>query len=34
MKLLTERNAAVAVDDTGRPAGVITRFDLIEYINS
>jgi cystathionine beta-synthase len=34
MKLLAERNAMVAVDDTGRPAGVITRFDLIEYINS
>ena len=34
MKLLAERNAAVAVDDAGRPAGVITRFDLIEYINS
>ena len=34
MKLLAERNAAVAVDDSGRPAGVITRFDLIEYINS
>jgi len=34
MKLLVERNAAVAVDDTGRPSGVLTRFDLIEYINS
>ncbi|HET9251542.1 MAG TPA: cystathionine beta-synthase [Candidatus Eisenbacteria bacterium] len=34
MKLLVERNAAVVVDDSGRPAGVITRFDLIEYINS
>lgn len=34
MKLLAERNAAVAVDEGGRPTGVITRFDLIEYINS
>jgi cystathionine beta-synthase len=34
MKLLSERNAAVAVDDGGRPTGVITRFDLIEYINA
>ena len=34
MKLLAERNAMVAVDDSGRPAGVITRFDLIEYINT
>src|SRR5262245_59805264 len=34
MKLLAERNAAVAVDDGGRPTGIITRFDLIEYINS
>jgi cystathionine beta-synthase len=34
MKILAERNAAVAVDDTGRPAGILTRFDLIEYINA
>ncbi len=34
MKLLAERNAAVAVDEGGRPTGVITRFDLIEYINA
>ncbi len=34
MKLLAERNAAVAVDDNGRPAGILTRFDLIEYINA
>jgi cystathionine beta-synthase len=34
MKLLSERNAAVAVDDNGRPSGILTRFDLIEYINS
>ena len=34
MKLLAERNAAVAVDDNGRPSGVLTRFDLIEYINA
>jgi cystathionine beta-synthase len=34
MKLLAERNAAVAVDEAGRPTGVITRFDLIEYINA
>jgi len=34
MKLLSERNAAVAVDDNGRPSGVLTRFDLIEYINA
>jgi len=34
MKLLSERNAAVAVDDNGRPSGILTRFDLIEYINA
>jgi cystathionine beta-synthase len=33
MKILAERNAAVAVDDSGKPAGILTRFDLIEYIN-
>jgi cystathionine beta-synthase len=32
MKLLAESNAAVAVDDAGAPAGVLTRFDLLEYI--
>jgi cystathionine beta-synthase len=34
MKLLAERNAAVAVDEGGHPTGVITRFDLIEYITA
>ncbi len=34
MKLLSERNAAIAVDDNGRPFGILTRFDLIEYINT
>ncbi|MGH7680906.1 MAG: CBS domain-containing protein, partial [Candidatus Eiseniibacteriota bacterium] len=34
MKILAERNAAVAVDDNGKPAGILTRFDLIEYINA
>src|SRR5262245_20001300 len=34
MKLLAERNAAVAVDEAGRPTGMLTRFDLIEYINA
>jgi cystathionine beta-synthase len=34
MKLLAERNAALAVDETGRPTGMLTRFDLIEYINA
>lgn len=34
MKLLAERNAALAVDDNGRPSGILTRFDLIEYINA
>jgi cystathionine beta-synthase len=33
MKILAERNAAVAIDDAGKPAGILTRFDLIEYIN-
>ncbi len=33
MKILAERNAAVAVDDHGRPSGILTRFDLIEYIH-
>ena len=32
MKLLAESNAAVAVDDAGAPAGLLTRFDLLEYI--
>jgi cystathionine beta-synthase len=34
MKLLSERNAAIAVDDNGRPSGILTRFDLIEYITA
>ena len=33
MKVLAGSNAAVAVDDHGRPAGILTRFDLLEYIN-
>ena len=32
MKLLAGSNAAVAVDENGRPTGILTRFDLIEYI--
>jgi cystathionine beta-synthase len=32
MKLLAGSNAAVAVDENGRPSGILTRFDLIEYI--
>jgi cystathionine beta-synthase len=32
MKLLAGSNAAVAIDENGRPAGILTRFDLIEYI--
>ena len=32
MKLLAESNAAIATDDAGAPAGVLTRFDLLEYI--
>ena len=32
---MSGRVAAVsAVDDNGRPSGVLTRFDLIEYINA
>ena len=34
MKILAERNAAVAIDDNGKPSGILTRFDLIEYINA
>ena len=34
MKLLAERNAAVAVDEAGKPTGILTRFDLIEYIQT
>jgi len=33
MKVLAASNAAVAVDANGRPAGILTRFDLLEYIN-
>ena len=32
MKLLASGNAAVAVDSHGRPAGILTRIDLLEYI--
>ena len=34
MKVLAGSNAAVAVDDHGKPTGMLTRFDLIEYINT
>jgi cystathionine beta-synthase len=34
MKVLAGSNAAVAVDDQGKPAGILTRFDLLEYINT
>jgi cystathionine beta-synthase len=33
MKVLSASNAAVAVDAQGKPAGILTRFDLLEYIN-
>ncbi len=33
MKVLAGSNAAVAVDEHGKPAGILTRFDLLEYIN-
>jgi len=33
MKVLSGSNAAVAVDDHGKPAGILTRIDLLEYIN-
>ena len=33
MKLLASNNAAVAVDPHGRPAGILTRIDLLEYIH-
>ncbi len=33
MKVLAASNAAVAVDEQGKPAGILTRFDLLEYIN-
>src|SRR5438552_6741292 len=33
MQVLAGSNAAVAVDDHGKPAGILTRFDLLEYIN-
>jgi len=32
MKLFATSNAAVAVDEAGRPAGILTRFDLLEYV--
>ncbi|MBI4363954.1 MAG: cystathionine beta-synthase [Candidatus Latescibacteria bacterium] len=32
MKVLAGSNAAVAVDIHGKPEGILTRFDLIEYI--
>ncbi|HLQ65749.1 MAG TPA: cystathionine beta-synthase [Candidatus Limnocylindrales bacterium] len=32
MKLFASSNAAVAVDEGGRPAGILTRFDLLEYV--
>ena len=34
MKVLAGSNAAVAVDEQGKPAGMLTRFDLLEYINT
>ena len=34
MKLLATSNAAVAVDESGRPLGILTRFDLLEYISA
>jgi cystathionine beta-synthase len=34
MKVLAASNAAVAVDAHGKPAGILTRFDLLEYINT
>ncbi|HXL15476.1 MAG TPA: cystathionine beta-synthase [Methylomirabilota bacterium] len=34
MKVLAASNAAVAVDEHGKPAGILTRFDLLEYINT
>ena len=33
MKVLQGSNAAVAVDAHGKPVGILTRFDLIEYIS-
>jgi cystathionine beta-synthase len=33
MKVLAASNAAVVVDQHGKPAGILTRFDLLEYIN-
>jgi cystathionine beta-synthase len=33
MKVLAASNAAVTVDQHGKPAGILTRFDLLEYIN-
>jgi len=32
MKLFASSNAAVAVDENGRPVGILTRFDLLEYV--
>jgi len=34
MKVLQGSNAALAVDTHGKPVGILTRFDLIEYITS
>jgi cystathionine beta-synthase len=34
MKVLSGSNAAMAVDGHGKPAGILTRFDLLEYINT
>jgi len=34
MKVLQGSNAALAVDAHGKPVGILTRFDLIEYITS
>ncbi|HLG42898.1 MAG TPA: CBS domain-containing protein, partial [Planctomycetota bacterium] len=34
MKVLQGSNAAVAVDANGKPVGILTRFDLIEYITT
>jgi cystathionine beta-synthase len=32
MKILASTNAAVAVDAHGRPVGIVTRIDLLEYV--
>jgi predicted transcriptional regulator len=33
MKVLSSTNAAVAVDSNGRPVGIVTRIDLLEYVS-